>query len=82
MNKVQIAAKLYEYRDSVRFILGTRYPAKMAELGEVIREVAKAGAESELAAAMRIAKGENEPQLTMLLMAAFVEMTEPSANAD
>ncbi len=73
-----IASELLYYRDQTRQSMGRKYKRTMNELGERIREVAKSNRESNLAAAMRVASGENDPPLTIALMAAWVEMESPS----
>lgn len=78
MNAVQMAAKLYECRDAARALLGAHYKQDMDAWAAAIRADAKAANCSELKAAMKLSNdGDGFKQLVVL--AAFVEMTEPSA---
>ena len=75
-----MAAQLYEMRDTARRLLGTKFKAQMDVHGDAIKRVAAQHKESEVLAAMRIAKHpECTPTETVMVMAALVEMTEPSA---
>lgn len=78
--QIQMAAKLYEMRDAAKSLLGERYADEMAEYGKVIRILAKRRGISELAAATAMSKDASLSALGVLkVMAAVVEMTEPSA---
>jgi len=79
-HQVRLAAQLYEMRDTARRLLGAKFKAQMATYGDVVKKVAAQHKESEVLAAMRIAKHpECTPTETVMVMAALVEMTEPSA---
>lgn len=81
MNTVQMAAQLYTIRDSVRGLMGERYYPRMAELGELLRRIAAKHRCSELAAARHIAADEDAGSFdAMAILAAAVELIEPSAN--
>ena len=81
MNAVQIAAQLYTMRDTARNLLGARYAGKMAEHATAIRAVADDQQCSELRAAQLMVKAAGSEYGTIIVLAAFVEMTEPSQAA-
>ena len=81
MNQVQMAAQLYSIRDSVRGLMGDNYHARMAELGGMLQRIAEKHGCSELSAARRIAADEDASSFdAMAVLAAAVELIEPSAN--
>jgi hypothetical protein len=76
---IQISAKLYECRDSARFLFGDDYAERMTEYGQVIRAVADKENIGHIQAAMKIADRPDISGVTMMcVFAALVEMTEPS----
>lgn len=77
MNTVQMATQLYECRDAARTLLGAHYKQDMATWALAIRAGAKADNCSELAAAMKLATG-GDGFKHIVVLAAFVEMSEPS----
>lgn len=77
---VRVAAKLYECRDAARRLLGAHYERDMSLWARVIRGVAAEACVGELAAAQKIAGAEGGMGAVMVL-AAYVEMTEPSGAA-
>jgi hypothetical protein len=77
-NVVQIAAKLYECRDAARTILGDKYQERMREYGDSIRSVAAAKECSELEAGKMLADAGGGGVATVLMLAATVEIIEPS----
>ena len=82
MNQVQMAALLYSIRDSVRGLMGDNYHPRMAELGGLLQRIAEKQGCSELAAARRIAADMPADSFdAMAILAASVELIEPSANA-
>ena len=81
MNTVQMAATLYNIRDSVRGLMGDTYQPRMAELGGLLQRIAAKQGCSELVAARKIAAAEDASSFNaMAILAAAVELIEPSAN--
>lgn len=80
MNRVQMAAKLYEARDAAKMLLGAHYKRDMELWAVAIRGEAESKKTSELAAAISMAKQADGFGAVMILAAA-VEMTEPSVAA-
>jgi hypothetical protein len=74
---VQTAAKLYECRDTMKFLLGDKYKAAMEKTGEEIKHVMVAKKCDEVMAAVELAKEVNQPMATIRLLAAAVELVEP-----
>lgn len=76
---VALAAQMYECRTTARRLLGERFGPKMRELADVVRAVAKRDGCNDIVAGATIIK---EARLlgmdSLMLMAAVVEMTEPS----
>ena len=77
-NVVQIAAKMYECRDTARRLLGNKYPDRMRELGQAIKALSKEKSCSNLEAGKRIAESSGGGMVAILVMAATVEIIEPS----
>ena len=79
---VGIAAQMYECRATARRLLGERFKPKMREFGKIVQAVAKRDNCNEIVAGATVIK---EAKLfgmdSLMLMAAVVEMVEPS-NAD
>jgi hypothetical protein len=81
MNQVQMAAQLYSIRDSVRGLMGDNYQPRMAELGGLLQRIAVKQGCSELVVARKIAACEDVKSFdAMAILAAAVELIEPSAN--
>jgi len=87
MNAVQIAAKLYDMRDTAKRILGERWPAMMAryrpdiELKMVCTEVdALTAARSMVASLQKASPDSGGAQ--MCILATAVEMVEPSSDGE
>lgn len=77
--QVHIAAKLYEMRDRARRLLGEKYKQHMAELGRILKDTARQTGKSEIVVATEVAKKRNLAGIDlMMVMAAAVELTEPS----
>ena len=77
--QVQVAAELYEMRDRARRLLGEKYKPHMAELGWMLKDTARQAGKSEIAVAMEVVKKRNLIGMDlMMVMAAAVELTEPS----
>lgn len=77
---VRLAAKLYEYRDAARFLLGERYAEVIGHYQHHIRQVMDREGCDEIPAAMKLcevfrARGE-PPSATIAAVAAAVEMVE------
>lgn len=74
-----IAAKLYDMRDKARRLLGDKYKPHMAELGRILTMTAERDKKSVLAVATDVAqKSELIGMDLMMVMAAAVELTEPT----
>lgn len=70
---------MYECRTAARQILGEKYPDKMRELAEVVRAVATRDRCSDIVAGATVIKSAGLEGLQLLMiMAAVVEMVEPS----
>lgn len=76
---VKMAEKLYTCRDTARNLLGAHYQRDMELWGIAIRGQADADKCSELAAATKMAK-DTDGFGTIIILAAYVEMVEPSNN--
>lgn len=77
--QVQMAAKLYELRDRARTLLGERYTPHMAELGKILKATADRDGTDVLAVATEVCKKRELIGMDlMMVMAAAVELTEPS----
>ena len=78
-NQVKIAAPLYEMRDRARQLLGDKYKAHMGELGKILRMTSERDKKSVLAVAVDVCKKRELIGIDlMMIMAAAVELTEPS----
>ena len=76
---VTIAAQLYDMRDRARQLLGASYKPRMAELGAILKMTAVRGKKQPLTVAIEIcAKRELIGMDMMMVMAAAVELTEPT----
>ena len=81
MNKVQIAANLYECRDTAKRFFREEYRSKLEPYKLIIQAVMKANNVDEMSALLLISKTETyqeEPMRQILFMAAVVELVEPS----
>lgn len=79
-NPVQLAAKLYDCRDTVKRLLQDDYHKQMQEYGEVVRKVAAAEKCSDLEAGTRVAKSAGDGMTAVFVLAATVELIEPSGS--
>lgn len=78
--QVRMAAELYNMRDKAKRLLGDRYKPHMAELGKFLAMNAERDKLSVLHVAIDVSKKRNLQGLElMLVMAAAVELTEPTA---
>jgi len=76
---VAIAAKMYECRATARRILGDKYHQHMNERALVVRAVAKRDNCDDIVAGATVIKESGLQGMdALLLMAAVVEITEPS----
>ena len=81
MNTVQLAAKLYECRDTAKRFFRDSYKDKIKPYTEIIQAVMKANNLEEIPALLRISQTEtyNESGFNqMMFMAAVLELIEPS----
>lgn len=83
MNQVQISGKLYDCRDTAQRFLRTRYKPTMDSLSHNIKRVAEVKKCSALEAATLLGNEAkfDDPILSVMILAAYVEMVEPSADA-
>ncbi|AJG18855.1 hypothetical protein [Cupriavidus basilensis] len=76
---IQIAAKLYEVRDTIKRLLGDRYRERMDELGSALQKIAARKGKDVLMTAKEIC---SDPGMTGMeigqIMAAAVELLEPT----
>lgn len=80
---VKIAHTFYQARTSARLILGDRYQLRMEQYGAIIQGVAKDYNLDVVAATQKIARESKlEGGALMCLLAAAVELAEPSAPAE
>jgi hypothetical protein len=76
---VAMAAKMYECRATARRLLGDKYHQRMDEYARVVRAVAKRDNCNDIVAGATVIKEAGLQGMdSLLLMAAVVEMTEPS----
>jgi hypothetical protein len=76
--QVRMAARLYEARAHTKLLLGDRFKARMAEYGSVLNGIAERESVGVLAAANIACKLVDNPFTKIQLLAAAVELTEPS----
>jgi len=77
--QVKMAAQLYEMRDKARRLLGENYKPHMAELGKILTMTAERDKKEPLAVAIEVAQKRDLIGMDlMLVMAAAVELTEPT----
>lgn len=75
--QVVLAAQLYQARDAVRRLLGDKYAAKMAELGECLQRLADVRGTTVLKEAIGAARAVSGLD-SLLILAAAVERAEPT----
>jgi hypothetical protein len=79
MNKVQMAAELYNMRDRAKRLCGDNYFDRMAQIGSGLQDIAKKSNKGLLETAIDLAKERYYVGIDlMMIMAAVVELTEPS----
>ena len=81
MNQVQMAAKLYECRDTAKSFFKEEYKTKLQPFTHIVKEVMKANNLEEIPALLRISKTstyQEDGMAQMMFMAAVVELIEPS----
>lgn len=76
--EVGIASKLYEMRRLARAVLGEKYAERMGLLRDVIEKAQARLGGNELSAAQKICEVCDGPFDKILIMAAAVEMVEPT----
>lgn len=78
--QIKMTAKLYEMRDRAKRLLGDQYKHHMAELGVILKMTAERDKKSVLEVATEVATKRGLLGMDlMMVMAAAVELTEPSA---
>lgn len=76
---VAMAAKMYECRATARRLLGDKFHERMAERARLVRAIAKRDNCNDIVAGATVIKEANLQGMdALLMMAAVVEMTEPS----
>lgn len=78
---INLTAKLYGARKAVKFLLGDKYPEEMATWRLAIEKVAAARKVKDLQATILLsqeASKDGDGMLPLMVLAAYVEMTEPS----
>lgn len=79
----QLSPQLHHMRDVMRTHWGTRYGAKVTEWQSAIANVADCRHIQPLGAAIQLAKSAGDNRFALLAaMAAYVEMVEPSDDAN
>lgn len=77
--QTQIAAKLYECRDTAKNLLGEEYKKKMDEYGEIVSNVSNSKGIGILEAASELAKDSRASGYEKIqILASAVELIEPS----
>jgi len=79
--KIKIAAKLYECRDTAKRFFSEKYAERLNPYIHIIKEVMKANQLDELEAILRISKTktyQEDGMVQMIFLAAVVELIEPS----
>jgi hypothetical protein len=77
--QVTMAAQLYDMRDRARRLLGDKYKPHMAELGNILKMTADRDKKDALAVAIEVCKKRELIGMDlMMVMAAAVELTEPT----
>ena len=77
--QVMMAAQLYDMRDRARRLLGDRYKPHMAELGKILKMTAERDKKEPLSVAIEVCKKRELIGMDlMMVMAAAVELTEPT----
>ena len=76
---VALAAQMYECRAAARRLLGDKFRERMEERARIVRAVAKRDNCNDIVAGATIIKETGAQGMdALLMMAAIVEMTEPS----
>ena len=79
MNKVQMAAELYNMRDRAKRLCGDAYFDRMAQIGSALQDISKKSGKGILETAIDLAKDHYYVGIDlMMIMTAVVELTEPS----
>ena len=77
--QVQIAAQLYDMRAKAKRLLGEKYKTQMEELGRILKMTSDRDGKPAIAIAADVCKKRGLIGMDLLLvMAAAVELTEPS----
>ena len=77
--QVKMAAEMYGMRDKARRLLGGNYKPHMAELGKILKMTAERDKKDALSVAIEVCKKRELIGMDMMLvMAAAVELTEPT----
>ncbi len=81
MNKIQMAAKMYDAHDTAKVLLGDKFKERMAEGISILKSIAEEHHITIDQAAIRSAKmytDEYNHAAAMMVLAAWVESVEPS----
>lgn len=83
MNQAQMAAKLYECRDTAKSFFREEYKTKLEPYTHILKEVMKANNLEEIPALLRISQThtyQESSMAQMMFMSAVVELIEPQNN--
>lgn len=83
-SKILLAARLYAARDTARILLGDKYASRMQEGGAMLQDLAEKSGKSLLVVAGEFAnkmEREGKPYGALAILAAAVELIEPSGSA-
>ncbi|MDB5988884.1 MAG: hypothetical protein JWQ10_287 [Herbaspirillum sp.] len=75
---IEMTAKLYKIRDSVRSLLGSQFQSRMKEYGDLLTTVMKERQLDAIAAATFLGNAVENPFLQIQILSAAVELVEPS----
>ena len=75
---IKMAARLYEIRDTARRLLGSQYRERMDGMGAVLSALAKDKGRNVLSVAIEEGKKATDQMQFLFIMAAAVELTEPT----
>lgn len=85
MNKVQMAAKLYDCRETAKKFFREKYKERLQPYTDLLKAVMKANNLEEIPALLKISQTETYKEnemAQMMFMAAVVELIEPSLTID
>lgn len=78
MNKVQMAAKMYDARDSLKSLFPDIFPERVAKIQAGIKKAMALTGKNELETMIDLMTAQSNAVAQMWIMAATTEMIEPS----